>query len=383
LKTVTVAGAGPAGLAAAIHLRRSGVPVAVFERREAVGARFIGEWQVLESYSRREDALDELRQMGIEPGFEHFPATWAHLIDDRGKKLEVRSRAPYGYFLRRGVEAGTLDRALEAQARALGAEIHFGRKLAPEEADIVATGPGPADGIAKEVAFHTTGPDRIEVIFDPALAPGGYAYFFVLSGWATLGLALLDGYSKLEAQFEKALSRFQQIQPFTMESPRPGYSYMNFFLHGSSQCSSRLFAGEAGGFQDYLFGLGIRYALVSGHLAARSLVERVPYDELWRKRLLRGMRSSLGARLLYESLGRHGLRRFVAQSSRRDFRDFLHSWARPSWWRLALRPLAQRVFGRAASCGHKIPCTWCRPREGRSGKPEPLPRDFVARYLEE
>ncbi len=119
--------------------------------------------------------------MGIEPGFEHFPATWANLIDDRGAKLEVRSRAPYGYFLRRGVEAGTLDRALEAQAKSLGAEIHFGRKLAPEEADIVATGPGPADGIAKEIAFKTTAPDRIEVIFDPDLAPGGYAYFFVLS----------------------------------------------------------------------------------------------------------------------------------------------------------------------------------------------------------
>jgi hypothetical protein len=41
------------------------------------------------------------------------------------------------------------------------------------------------------------------------------------------------------------------------------------------------------------------------------------------------------------------------------------------------------VFGKAETCGHKIPCSWCRPREGRAGKPEPLPADFVARYLEE
>jgi flavin-dependent dehydrogenase len=382
VKTVAIAGAGPAGLAAAIHLRRSGIPVAVFERRDAPGARFLGEWQVLESYSRREDALSELRSMGIEPSFEHFPATWAHLIDDRGKKLEVRSRVPYGYFLRRGVEPGTLDRALEEQAKALGAAIHYRRRLAPEEADIVATGPGPADGIAKEIAFRTSAPNRIEVIFDPRLAPGGYAYFFVLSGWATLGLALLNGYGKLEAQFEKALARFQEIAPFDVESARSGYSYMNFFLHSSSVRDQRLFAGEAGGFQDYLFGLGIRYALVSGHLAARSLVEKAPYDELWRERLLSGMRSSLGARLLYESLGRHGLRQFVSRSAHNDFREFLHSWARPSWFRLALRPLAQRVFGKAESCGHKIPCAWCRPREGRAGQPEPLPADFVTRYLE-
>ncbi len=383
MKTVTIAGAGPAGLSAAIHLRRSGIPVAVFERREAVGARFIGEWQILESYSREDDALAELRAMGIAPDFEHRPATWAHLVDDRGKKREVRSRVPYGYFLRRGNEPGTLDRALAAQAQALGVEIHYGQKLDPERADIVATGPGPADGIAKEIAFRTDADDRIEVIFDPALAPGGYAYFFVLNGWATLGLALLDGYGKLEAQFEKAVIRFRELGSFEIRDARPGYSYMNFFLHRSSVRASRLYAGEAGGFQDYLFGLGIRYALVSGHLAARSLVENVPYDRLWRERFLRAMRSSLGARLVYESLGRHGLRLFVWQSSHRDFRSFLHSWARPSWFRLALAPLAERVFGKAESCGHKIPCSWCRPREGRKGEPEPLPADFVARYLAE
>jgi flavin-dependent dehydrogenase len=383
VKSVTIAGAGPAGLAAAIHLRRSGVPVTVYERREAVGARFIGEWQILENYSRREDALEELQSMGIATDFEHRPASWAHLFDDRARRREVRSERPYGYFLRRGNEPGTLDRALAAQALALGAEIRYGRKLEPEEADIVATGPGPADGIAKEIAFRTRVEDRIEVIFDPDLAPGGYAYFFVLDGWATLGLALLKGYGRLEAQFERTVARFQRLAPFPIENPRPGYSYMNFFLHPSSERGGKVYAGEAGGFQDYLFGLGNRYALVSGHLAARSLLENVPFDSLWKERFSSAMRSSLAARLLYETLGRHGLRLFVWRSSRADFREFLHSWARPSWWRLLLRPLAERVFGKAENCAHKIDCSWCRPREGRRGRPEALPADFVARYLEE
>ena len=56
MKPVVVAGVGPAGLSAAIHLRRSGVPVEVFERRDDVGVRLIGEYQILESYSRKEDA---------------------------------------------------------------------------------------------------------------------------------------------------------------------------------------------------------------------------------------------------------------------------------------------------------------------------------------
>jgi flavin-dependent dehydrogenase len=347
-----------------------------------VGARFIGEYQILENYSRRGDVLDELAEMGIEAGFDLHPVSWAHLYDDRGARYEVASSRPYGYFLRRGPESGTLDHGLLTQARDLGAEIHFGLKLDTDEADIVATGPGPADGIAKEIAFRSASPDRIDVIFDPELAPGGYAYLFVLDGWGTLGLALLKDYGRLEGQFQKAIDRFQSIASFDIDSPRSGYSYMNFFLHDSSYAVGKLFAGEAGGFQDYLFGLGIRYALVSGHLAARSFVDGFDYDRAWSERFLSGMRSSLSSRLFYEALGRHGLRSFVRQAAKRDFRDFLFAWARPAWWRLALRPLAEWKFGKAEQCGHKLPCRWCRPRTGRTGAPEPLPADFVARYME-
>jgi flavin-dependent dehydrogenase len=383
MKPIIIAGAGPSGLAAAIHLGRSGRAAKVYERRGDVGARFIGEYQILENYSRREDVLEELGKMGIESNFEFYPTDWASLYDDRGSRHEVTSSQPYGYFLRRGSEPGTLDRGLLAQARDLGVEVHFNKRLAPEEADIVATGPGPADGIAKEVAFRTDSPDRIDVIFDPDLAPGGYAYLFALRGWGTLGLALLKDYGRLESQFGKAVERFNSLAPFEMESPRPGYSYMNFFLHASSEQNGSLFAGEAGGFQDYMFGLGIRYALVSGHLAARSLVEGVDYDRLWSERFQGMMRSSVASRLFYEALGRYGLRFFARQASRRDFRDFLYSWARPARWRLLARPLAEKLFGRAHRCAHKLPCVWCRPREGHSGKPEPLPADFVTRYLEQ
>jgi len=382
MKSVVVAGAGPAGLAAAVHLRRAGRSVEVFERRDDVGARFINEYQILESYSRPEDALTELSSMGIEVNFDCRPATWAKLYEDRSRGRRVESLRPYGYFVRRGPERGTLDRGLADQALALGARIHFGRRLAVEEADVVATGPGPADGIAKEIAFRTTSPDRIDVVFDPDLAPGGYAYFFALAGRGTLGVALLKGYAELEAQFEKTRERFQSFAPFDVEDERPGYSYMNFFLHRSSVHGGSRFAGEAGGFQDYLFGLGIRYALVSGHLAARSVVEEVHFDRLWAGRFGGAMRSSLTSRLLYESLGRYGLRFFVWRAARSDFRDFLQSWAKPAWWRVALAPLAERAFGRAERCAHKIPCSWCRPRDGRQGGRDVLPADFVARYLE-
>jgi hypothetical protein len=158
---------------------------------------------------------------------------------------------------------------------------------------------------------------------------------------------------------------------------------MNFFLHASSRGGSSLYVGEAGGFQDYLFGLGIRYGLVSGHLAARAVVEGVDYDRLWADRFGAAMRSSVASRFLYETLGRHGLRLFIRQAASRDFRDFLYSWARPSWWRLALRPVAEKAFGRAERCAHKVPCTWCRPRDGRAGTSEALPAELAIREQEQ
>ncbi len=74
MRAVRIVGAGPAGLAAAIHLLRSGRNVELFERRETVGARFIGEWQILENYSRRDDVLEELKRIGIETDFDLRPA---------------------------------------------------------------------------------------------------------------------------------------------------------------------------------------------------------------------------------------------------------------------------------------------------------------------
>ena len=56
---VRILGAGPAGLAAAINLAHAGFPVEVFEKRHDCGARFHGDLQGLENWSRPTDALDD------------------------------------------------------------------------------------------------------------------------------------------------------------------------------------------------------------------------------------------------------------------------------------------------------------------------------------
>ena len=102
---------------------------------------------------------------------------------------------------------------------------------------------------------------------------------------------------------------------------------MNFHLKQRATNGHARYVGEAAGFQDYLFGLGIRYALTSGNLAARSILEQRDFDDLWRGELGRKQETSLVNRFLYESGGNFGLSIFVRQAARaRDFRGYLSRW---------------------------------------------------------
>jgi flavin-dependent dehydrogenase len=68
----------------------------------------------------------------------------------------------------------------------------------------------------------------------------------------------------------------------------------------------RLYVGEAAGFQDCLFGFGMRYALLSGALAARAIAEAEDYDHLWQSAF--GHQLSVGTRnrRLYSRFGNPG-----------------------------------------------------------------------------
>lgn len=359
-RSIRIAGAGPSGLAAAIVLARAGREVEVLEARATVGHRFIGDFQVLENSSRPGDVLADLRAAGIEPTFAHEPAHDAVFFDHRLRRTEIRSARPYGYFLTRGPERGTLDRGLLDQARALGVTVRFATRAKVDEVDLVATGPAMADGLAREMTFATPLPDCTWVLFDQNLAPGGYGYLFVRRGYATFGVAITRDFPSIDRRFEACLARFASIAPLAATGERHGYSYMNFTLADTATLGGRPYVGEAGGFQDYLFGLGIRYALTTGVLAARSILEGVSYDELWQRELGVRRRAGLVNRLLYERGGNFGLVTFLRLARGRDFGRFLGFWYAAPWWKRALVPLVAAWWRRAGSCRHALPDHWCR-----------------------
>jgi flavin-dependent dehydrogenase len=362
---IRIAGAGPSGLAAAIHLARNGRAVEVHEAKRDVGTRFIGDLQIIEAASEHELVPDFLDRIGIERNFYFRPVDWATFYDHRGRGRMIKSAKPYGYFIKRGPEENTLDRGLLAQARAAGANVIFNSRLAHDAADIVATGPAAPDGLAKEMTWKTGDAERIDVYFDHKLSPGGYSYLFILDGVATFGCAIVADFKQIDTYFDHSLAAAKKRYPFVMpDDARTGYSYMNFHLKQLATSGSSRFVGEAAGFQDYLFGLGIRYALTSGHLAARSILEGRSFDELWTATLGVKQETSLVNRFLYEAGGNFGLSMFVRQAAgAKDFYHYLNGWHQSTWWKSMLSPFVRRMWHHRGRCLHKPGAHWCRARD--------------------
>ncbi len=373
---IQIAGAGLSGLSAAISLRDRGFEVEVFEKHQSLGSRFPGSLQILDNFTYPGDSLDELRRLGVLPSFVRHPFFGSRFFtrtrsgDDPGahRYCDLTGDRPYGYCVRRGAEPGCLDFELARQAEGRGARIRFGTFLDPESADIVATGPREADGIAAELHFSTGGSDRLETLWDEEIFPGGgYSYRIVSQGRGILAIALIGAADRPRGRYDDRLERswdfFQRRDPIPMVRGRVQWSRVNFYLCDFARAAKPL-PGEAGGLIDYTAGFGIRAAIVSGYLAGVSLAEGLPFERLIRRRFGRSLRGAIVTRALIERFGFGPFLRIAAHS---DFRRFIARFAGPGRFRAFLAPLAQRALGRADRCHHTGPCTWCRPRSVSSG----------------
>ncbi len=141
LRTISIAGAGPSGLTAAINLARAGYDVVVHEQHPDVGMRFSEDFQAIENWSSDEDLLTALCQIGIKPDFYCRPI---HKVSSYGPRTstQVSSVEPIAYLVQRGCTKETLDASLKRQALETGVHLRLGSCLTEAEADIVATSSG-------------------------------------------------------------------------------------------------------------------------------------------------------------------------------------------------------------------------------------------------
>ena len=363
-RSVIIVGAGPSGLACAISLAWSGRHVVVRERHAEVGHRFRGDFQGLENWSDEKDVLDELSAAGIAASFEHHPVSEGTVFDTRGRRFPVRSGRPLFYLVRRGCQRGSLDRDLLEQAVALGVEVRFGDCVdIADQSGVLAAGPRVVDAIAAGYTFETGHTDGAWLAVDGRLAPLGYAYLLVHNGRGTVASCMFTGFKRQAEYVARTVALFRERADLMMKNPQPFGGFANFRLPRTAMQGGHPVIGEQAGFQDALAGFGMRYALRSGLLAARSIIEGIDYEELWRRELGPLLRVGVVNRFLFNAAGQAGRHMAIRQLSRADAGIVLRRFYTPSLLSRLLFPIARLHYRRPLrdrSCDHvDCECVWC------------------------
>lgn len=364
---VQIAGAGPAGLVAAITLAQAGRRVIVHEAQREVGYRFQGDLQGLENWSSDQDVLDMLRGLGISTSFDALPCDHGQGFDAWDNRYDMIGRKTLFYMVERGPGPGTLDTALLEQAQQLGVEVHFNSTLRQVEGPaILATGPKTADAIAVGYHFDSDRDNGFWIIYDDNVAPKGYAYLLIMNGRGTVKSCMFTGFKQEQLYVQRTVEAFQRLVGLEMHNPRPHGGAGNFRIPERAVSGRHPVVGEQAGFQDILWGFGMRFAIVSGLLAARSLLEGEDYDVLWRRELGPQLWNGLVNRAIFAAMGNRGYRWFLNRNQTRhwDAHRFLHGFYQPWPVKRLLLPWAryhQRLRRKDTSCDHvECNCVWCR-----------------------
>ena len=305
VRTVLIAGGGIAGLTCAINLVARGIPVEVHEAKRYCG-KAIRDFEFLENWSFPEDALETVRRCGLRPTFNHRPIHSFTAYSPSAREITVSARAPLMYRVRRGPVPGSIDEALERQAKDAGVTIHYASRLPEEQATVIAWGARRPNLLVAGIEFGTPAEDSIEVLADDACAPQFYAYRIVDGGRGVIVTASPTDPASGRCRLDRTVQRFQEVRAVPMTAIRRfGYGSA-LRVPSTAMRDGRLYVGEAAGFQDSLFAFGMRYAMLSGYLAARALAEGEDYDRLWRDAF--GHQLAVGARnrRLYSLFGNPG-----------------------------------------------------------------------------
>jgi flavin-dependent dehydrogenase len=303
-RPVTIVGAGPAGLAAAIVLARGGREVLVREWKQTVGHRFHNDFQGLENWSDPKDCLKELAGYGLTPEFDCFPSHESTAFDGHAEAHTIKTKRPLYYLLRRGPAAGTLDRGLLAQAEAEGVTVNFNdraRNIAGPT--IFAAGPRRAEIVATGYLFDTGHADGSWFSLDQSLAPGGYAYLLIHEGRGTMATCMFAGFGRQAEHLARTVRFFREKLRLDMGNATKFGGYGVLGATTKPMQDGHPVTGEQAGFQDALAGFGLRYAMGSGALAARCELEGRDYVGEWRRTILPRLKVGMANRMLFAMAG--------------------------------------------------------------------------------
>ncbi|MEC9076008.1 MAG: NAD(P)-binding protein [Candidatus Thermoplasmatota archaeon] len=317
---VHILGAGLSGLSAAIILSKNGYDVHVHEIRSDSGARFDGDFQGLENWTGSKDFFDEMREWGLDP--DSFKSDAFSVVDLIHPDDEITQPITDGVAFRvveRGTDEHCIDQGFKRMAIEAGATIHYGSKKDPEDCQIIAAGPKDSSAVAFGEIFHTDHPNHVSFQLNDKLAPGAYSYLIVIDGIGLICTCLWRKQKKSGRYLNETIAWYESHyelnrRPIKRVGGKGDFSLPDKYFH-----DGRYYVGEAGGLQDFMWGFGMRYAITSGVLAAKSILGEGDYESEVRKNLVPLIKISATNRFLMNRIGDNGFK-MVARYWMRDQR---------------------------------------------------------------
>lgn len=315
-----VLGAGPAGLSAAICLANKDRKVDVFEETSVIGGHTGNNIQAIRNYGIDEGIIDKIEQVGIKlkqlnPIQRIIKYSPSHRSDEI-----YSNEKPIFYTFKRGVEPESLENQLAEQAQEKGANIILGKKAKVIDCQVIASGSrfDPV-GIGYGAVFENSDFDEktISFFFGNEFVQHGYAYVTPF-GKDQITIAITSfnksDFSTIGKKFKKFISKDKIVKEILRDAKQinrfSGYGHFN--IPDTAIHKYKYFVGGAAGFVDPARGFGIKYALLSGAMAAKAIINKEAiYDELWKKEFRQELFEGFTRRMLLNKLKPGDYEKFV------------------------------------------------------------------------
>ena len=283
-RLIKIVGAGLAGMSAAFCLAREGFEVEVYERKAVPGHETSSYTCALRSYVEDKNPLKEFRSFHIPIKALEISPKVIKISPSFEKRVGYRSY----YLVEMGQSKESIEQQLYMQCLAEGVTFQF--NAATKKVDIIATGPS-KDKINVFAYGHiyqnlNVDPEATYLIYNNDIAPKGYLFVITKNGQTTMMAVSFDDkeFPTLQERLTNGLKAFKPLTRMVdgekIIAEISGGAYYGKDPYTRLKQDNTLYVGEAAGIQDASRGFGIRYAITSGALAAKSIIEEKDYVEM-------------------------------------------------------------------------------------------------------
>lgn len=307
-KQIKILGAGISGLVAGITLAKNSYKVEIFEKRPRIGSFFKKSIHSVRNYFYNYNVIEKYKRLGIDasnfyPIFKEF-----RYSPSLSKSVEIYSRKePLFYnFIRGYDDKNSLDNELLKLAKDYGVDIYFDQKIDPnnKNIDIVATGAYCAKYVGYGAHYRNISNIKIDSIYyfsNNHYAPEGYIY--ILPFLDEFSLVITTTKIKNKNQLKKRFDKLKKDNNIIKEILKDAefineiFGIASFGIPRTAIKDGKLYIGEAAGFLDATTGFGIHYAIFSGYLAAKAIINNENYDKLWKKHFEQELKAKYSKRI--------------------------------------------------------------------------------------